>query len=104
MGRALVPRLLDFLQLLTVCCKTRVGEYALVLFYDSLDEAGEARPAVSLALRWAETAETAETAEAHPSPARARRCAIRTRLRRRIKHTSKRAMASLLTTGGADNN
>lgn len=50
MGEASVPRLLEFLELLTVCCKTRIGEHAIVIFYDSLDEAGQASPAVSLAL------------------------------------------------------
>ena len=34
---ALLPALIEFVQLLTLCCKTRLGEHALVLFYDSLD-------------------------------------------------------------------
>ncbi|KAL1508232.1 hypothetical protein AB1Y20_004349 [Prymnesium parvum] len=36
-----VGAMADFLALLTVCCKTRVGEHALVIYYDSLDESGQ---------------------------------------------------------------
>ena len=32
-----VPSLVEMLQLLTICAKTRIGEHALVLYYDSLD-------------------------------------------------------------------
>ena len=36
---AAVPSFVEFLQLLTICCKQRVGGHALVLYYDSLDAA-----------------------------------------------------------------
>ena len=32
-----IPSLVDFLQLLTICCKQRVGDHALTLWYDSVD-------------------------------------------------------------------
>ena len=34
-----MPSFVEFLQLLTICCKQRVGGHALVLYYDSLDAA-----------------------------------------------------------------
>ena len=34
-----VPSLVEMLQLLTICTKTRIGEHGLVLYYDSLDAA-----------------------------------------------------------------
>jgi mannosyl-glycoprotein endo-beta-N-acetylglucosaminidase len=36
-GASGVPALVDLLQLLTICTKQRVGDHALVIYYDSLD-------------------------------------------------------------------
>lgn len=39
-GPAQVPALLELLQLLTICCRGRLGEQSLVIFYDSLTADG----------------------------------------------------------------
>ena len=43
-GAAGVARLRELLELLTICLKPRVGEQALCLLYDSLNEAGQVCP------------------------------------------------------------
>ena len=41
MAPSAVASLAEWLQLLTICCKHRVGDHALVIYYDSLDATGQ---------------------------------------------------------------